>query len=148
MLYFFPLFIIKDSRKEYKLYTSTIEYYNQYINQIDTVVVSINKIYQKSGVTVEAGLNSKEVIHNLKDSISKSTSESKDQRIFDYMGSMFLEDRNKNMISVSLSFDHNSNIIWFKLHKEDNAYGIYYKYIDADMYWHDLLTGVVESKSD
>lgn len=137
-----PLY--KSIKSNVKAYNSSVKYYDNIIDSIDTMIVSINIIYNKSGVKVETDLNDKNVVNKIKYSISNSTQEFRDQRIFDYMGTMSLRSKERDKIRISFKFDHNSDVIWFIVYPSGETFGIEYKYTDTEMYWYQLLTGVIE----
>lgn len=145
LLFFIILIpIIRDSIQGYKKYNSTIEYYNSYIKKIETIAVSINTTYQNEVIRKYIDIDDNKVISKLEDSISKSIEESRDKRIFDFVGNLYLKKNNEDLIRISFDFNNNSNIIWFRVHIQDEQYGVYYKYVDDDMYWHDLLIDYLE----
>lgn len=139
--------IFKNEKARINAYNNTIEFYDYYIDLIDSVFVSINIIYQRSGLKVETVLSNNDIINKIKFAIFNSTQEVQDKRIFDYMGTFFLKKDDLNKIEVSFRFDHNSDVIFFKVHKFNEGFGIWYKYIDMEMYFHDYLLEVIENNS-
>lgn len=145
---FIMILTFKDSINEYKLYNSTLDHYYYNIDKVNSISFFIHRTHLKNDIRVNSSLDDNSVIDYLKYSISNSNEDSRDKRVFDYMGKIFLYSNNKNMITISFDFDHDSDSIWFKLHKQDEVYGVYYKYYDADMYWHDLFISILESETD
>lgn len=142
--------VFRSTKTKYNAYNSTLEHYDYYINQIDTVSVSIKATHLRKSIKVDKGLDNKEVIYYIKESISKSTRGigDREKKVFDYIGTLYLRSSNKDFIRITIDFDQNSDIVWFKIHKENEVFGIYHKYIDTEMYWHNLLTDVLESNNN
>lgn len=140
----FIFFTVKELIDHNKRYTSTIDHYNSHIEHIDRVQISFHTSILKDVINIEASLDANELLGHIRNSISNSIEDRRVQRMYDYMGYMALENNGNRKITISIFTDQNSEVVWFKIHKNDDAYGIFYKYLDGDLYWFTLMNKLIE----